>query len=66
MQAAHAQADDFRQALPVAAARPQRSQVSRSAALDDDFDTPRALSVLQRVRARALLRLRISRDTHAM
>jgi len=25
MQAAHAQADDFRQALPVAAARPQRS-----------------------------------------
>ena len=52
MQAARAQADDFRQAFRVAAARPSElTWDSFADALDDDFDTPRALAVLHGWRA---------------
>jgi cysteinyl-tRNA synthetase len=52
MQAARAQADDFRQAFRVASARPSDLTWDRFAdALDDDFDTPRALAVLHGWRA---------------
>ena len=52
MQAARAQAEDFRQAFRVAAARPSAlTWESFADALDDDFDTPRALAVLHGWRA---------------
>ncbi len=52
MQAASAQAEDFRQAFRVAAARPSElTWESFADALDDDFDTPRALAVLHGWRA---------------
>ena len=58
MQAARAQADDFRQAFRVAAARPSDLTWNRFAdALDDDFDTPRALAVLHGWRAAGQLDL---------
>jgi cysteinyl-tRNA synthetase len=58
MQAARAQADAFRQAFRVAAARPSDLTWNRFAdALDDDFDTPRALAVLHGWRAAGQLDL---------
>ena len=58
MQAARAQADDFRQAFRVAATRPSDRTWDRFAdALDDDFDTPRALAVLHGWRAAGQLDL---------
>jgi cysteinyl-tRNA synthetase len=58
MQAARAQADDFRQAFRVAAARPSDLTWDHFAdALDDDFDTPRALAVLHGWRAAGQLDL---------
>ena len=52
MQSARAQANDFRQAFRVAATRPSDlGWDSFAAALDDDFDTPRALAVLHAWRA---------------
>ncbi len=58
MQAARAQADDFRQAFRVAAARPSDLTWDHfAAALDDDFDTPRALAVLHGWRAAGRLDL---------
>jgi cysteinyl-tRNA synthetase len=58
MQAARAQADDFCQAFRVAAARPSDLTWNRFAdALDDDFDTPRALAVLHGWRAAGQLDL---------
>ncbi len=52
MQAARAQADDFRRAFRVASTRPSDLTWDRFAdALDDDFDTPRALAVLHGWRA---------------
>ena len=58
MQAAHAQAEDFRQAFRVAAARPSElTWESFADALDDDFDTPRALAVLHGWRAAGQLDL---------
>ncbi len=58
MQAARAQADDFRQAFRVAAARPSElTWDSFADALDDDFDTPRALAVLHGWRAAGQLDL---------
>jgi hypothetical protein len=58
MQAARAQADDFRQAFRVGAARPTDLTWDRfTDALDDDFDTPRALAVLHGWRAAGQLDL---------
>ena len=58
MQAARAQAEDFRQAFRVAAARPSAlTWESFADALDDDFDTPRALAVLHGWRAAGQLDL---------
>src|SRR5258705_11399174 len=58
MQSARAQADDFRQAVRVAAARPSDLTWNSFAdALDDDFDTPRALAVLHGWRAAGQLGL---------
>jgi cysteinyl-tRNA synthetase len=58
MQAARAQAEDFRQAFRVAAARPtELTWESFADALDDDFDTPRALAVLHGWRAAGQLDL---------
>jgi cysteinyl-tRNA synthetase len=58
MQGARAQADDFRQAFRVAAARPSDFTWNSFAdALDDDFDTPRALAVLHGWRAAGQLGL---------
>jgi cysteinyl-tRNA synthetase len=58
MQAARAQADDCRQAFRVAAARPTDLTWDRfTDALDDDFDTPRALAVLHGWRAAGQLDL---------
>src|SRR4029077_1518303 len=58
MQGARAQADDFRQAFRVAAARPSDLTWNTFAgALDDDFDTPRALAVLHGWRAAGQLDL---------
>jgi cysteinyl-tRNA synthetase len=58
MQAARAQAEDFRQAFRVAAARPSElTWESFADALDDDFDTPRALAVLHGWRAAGQLDL---------
>jgi cysteinyl-tRNA synthetase len=52
MHSARAQANDFRQAFRVAATRPSDlGWDSFAAALDDDFDTPRALAVLHAWRA---------------
>jgi cysteinyl-tRNA synthetase len=52
MQSARAQANDFRQAFRVAATRASGlGWDSFAAALDDDFDTPRALAVLHAWRA---------------
>jgi cysteinyl-tRNA synthetase len=58
MQSARAQADDFRRAFRVAAARPSDlGWDSFAAALDDDFDTPRALAILHAWRAAGQLDL---------
>jgi cysteinyl-tRNA synthetase len=58
MQAARAQAEDFGQAFRVAAARPSDlTWESFADALDDDFDTPRALAVLHGWRAAGQLDL---------
>ena len=58
MQAARAQAEDFRQALRVAATRASDLTCATFAdALDDDFDTPRALAVLHEWRAAGQLDL---------
>ena len=58
MEAARAQAEDFRQAFRVAAARPSElTWESFADALDDDFDTPRALAVLHGWRAAGQLDL---------
>ena len=58
MQAARAQAEDFRQAFRVAATRPSAlTWESFADALDDDFDTPRALAVLHGWRAAGQLDL---------
>ena len=58
MQSARAQAEDFRQAFRVAAARPSAlTWESFADALDDDFDTPRALAVLHGWRAAGQLDL---------
>jgi cysteinyl-tRNA synthetase len=58
MQGTRAQADDFRQAFRVAAARPSDFTWNSFAdALDDDFDTPRALAVLHGWRAAGQLGL---------
>ena len=58
MQAARAQAADFGQAFRVAAARPSAlTWESFADALDDDFDTPRALAVLHGWRAAGQLDL---------
>jgi cysteinyl-tRNA synthetase len=52
LEAARAQADDFRRAHRVATARPSaRTWDDLAAALDDDFDTPRALAILHDWRA---------------
>jgi cysteinyl-tRNA synthetase len=52
LEAARAQADDFRRAHRVATARPSaRTWDDLVAALDDDFDTPRALAILHDWRA---------------
>jgi len=52
MESARAQAADLRAARRVAAARPSTfTWESFAAALDDDFDTPRALSILHDWRA---------------
>ncbi|HEV8439778.1 MAG TPA: cysteine--tRNA ligase [Methylomirabilota bacterium] len=52
MAAARARADEFRQALRVAATRPASFVWQDfAAALDDDFDTPRALAILHDWRA---------------
>ena len=56
--AARTQADDFRRAFRVAAARPSdRTWDDLAAALDDDFDTPRALAILHAWRAAGQLDL---------
>jgi cysteinyl-tRNA synthetase len=58
MQAARAQAEDFRHAVRVAAPRPSDlTWESFAGALDDDFDTPRALAVLHGWRAAGQLDL---------
>jgi protein SCO1/2 len=58
MQAARAQSEAFRGAFRVAAARPSElTWESFAAALDDDFDTPRALAVLHGWRAAGQLDL---------
>ncbi len=58
LQAARAQADDFRNAFRVAAARPSDLTWEHlAAALDDDFDTPRALAILHGWRAAGRLDL---------
>lgn len=58
MRGSRAQADDFRQAFRVAAARPSDLTWNSFAdALDDDFDTPRALAVLHGWRAAGQLDL---------
>jgi len=58
MQAARAQAEDFRRASRVAAARPSPHDWEAFAAgLDDDFDTPRALAILHGWRAAGQLEL---------
>jgi len=58
MQAARAQAEDFRKALRVAATRSSDLTWETFAdALDDDFDTPRALAVLHEWRAAGQLDL---------
>src|SRR5262249_6805649 len=52
MQSARAQADDFGAAIRVAATRPSAYTWEQfAAALDDDFDTPRALAILHDWRA---------------
>jgi predicted ATPase len=52
MQAAHAQAEDFRQAFRVAATRLSALTCESFAdTLDDDFGKPRGARVLQRLRA---------------
>ncbi len=58
MEAARAQAADFRAAFRVAAARPSElTWDDFAAALDDDFDTPRALAILHDWRAAGQLDL---------
>jgi len=58
MEAARAQAADFRSAFRVAASRPTAFTWEHyAAALDDDFDTPRALAILHDWRAAGQLDL---------
>jgi hypothetical protein len=58
LQAARAQAKDFRDAFRVAATRPSDLTWEHlTAALDDDFDTPRALAILHGWRAAGRLDL---------